>query len=79
VKLQSYGEPPAPDPTPAAERYVRRQTSPITWQVVDTRHDRVIAKVLYCEHEGQWGRFCPQCGARSKDRFSPRDVVEVVE
>lgn len=79
MRVTVYGTPPEPDPTPAPERYVRRETSPITWQVVDTRTGRVVSKVLYCEHEGDWGRFCPHCGAPSSQRHAPRDVVTEVE
>lgn len=70
---------------PTKELFERVYTSEITWDVVRKRDSRVVAQVLYCEHDPKhWvpynngvGAHCGDCGATGSaaSHIEPRDVV----
>jgi hypothetical protein len=70
------------------EQYERRYITRQQWEVVDTHDgDKVIWRVLFCEHPGrEWKRLgesrgiCQICGATGKDPGSVEftDICEEV-
>ena len=63
------------------DRFYRRHTGPVTWEVVDRYTGHVHWRVLYCTHpKSHWARgCCGLCGAEGTSSATTRETDWVKE